>query len=369
MKKLKVVVVAALAIILFAGCKKETQKEFTAELAEQSKMNAGEYSIALNKVSIEAENADAPTRASMEMVAKMVSGTKISGDYLKDSKKEQLEMTMDFDLLGQKIPVEFFMNEKKQELYMNTVILTEIIDIAKEFDAEIPIEAKDLERLEGKYIHVTEKDMEESTAGDTAADSISGNLDTEIFSEYLDTLAPESFEKKEDTIKRTFTKKDIQGFIKYVEENGNKDEKKTAKDLKGSLDQLTKYEQTTTLNTQKNTQKTTLKLAAKNEDVTVSANLTLNNQAKESKKKITLPKAAETVSVKELEEIFASAQEQSALVPEEDFNDLLDVIRSGQAQLTQTEIDQIKETYKPYLTDEQYKQLEEALEQSGQLSA
>ena len=44
MKKVKLVMVTALALVLFAGCKQKPQEEFTAELAKQSEMNAGSYS-------------------------------------------------------------------------------------------------------------------------------------------------------------------------------------------------------------------------------------------------------------------------------------------------------------------------------------
>ena len=43
MKKVKLVMVTALALVLFAGCKQKPQEEFTAELAKQSEMNAGSY--------------------------------------------------------------------------------------------------------------------------------------------------------------------------------------------------------------------------------------------------------------------------------------------------------------------------------------
>lgn len=107
----------------------------------------------------------------------------------------------------------------------------------------------------------------------------------------------------------------------------------------------------------------------KDEDTTAQIGLTLNNQAKNSDKKIKLPKKAETISMEEFQEIVETAQENNSLVSEEDFNDLLDAIRSNGSQLSQAEIEQIKETYEPYLTEEQYKQLEEALDQASQMAA
>lgn len=368
MKKFRMVMVLALALVFFAGCKKETQKEFTAELAKQSEMNAGDYSIVIDKMTITNADADARTRASMDMGAKMISGTKISGDYLKDSEKKLIAMNMNIDVLGQKIPIKTFMDQKKKSLYLSTDFMTETANIMKEFNADVSLEAKDLEKLKGKYVHMTEEDLKEMTSGETDTDSLGKSTDSKLFSEYLDTLESDSFEKKDDTIKRTFTKKDIQGFIKYAKENGSKDEKKSIKELEENIDELTKYEQTTTLNTKKHTQKTTMKIAAKNDGATYSLDLTMNNQAKESKKKVELPKSAETMSMEEFEKVFENTQKNNSLVSEEDFNDLLAAIRSSGNQLSQAQIEQFKRTYKPYLTQEQYKQLEEALDQSIQTS-
>lgn len=370
MKKYRVIIGLAFALVLFAGCKKPTQDEFSEALAEQSKMNAGNYSLVIDNVEIKGgDEADAPARASMEMAAKMINGTKISGEYLKDDEKELLEMSMNVELLGQKVPVKFFMDQKKKSLYMSTEMLSEISQIAKEFGSEAPINESDLQKLKGKYIHIEEKDLEDKGANKANTDVVSGGFNSKLFREYAETLDSDSFEKKDDTITRTFTKKDIQGFIKYAKENGNSDEKKTAKDLEKKLDDLTKYEQTVTIDTKKNTQKTTLKLAAKNNGTTVSADVKIENQAKNSDKSVTLPKKADTVSTEEVEKIFSTTKEESSLISDEDFNDLLEAIRSGQTQLTQTQIDQLKRTYKPYLTEEQYKQLEEALDQSMQMSA
>lgn len=369
MKKLKVVMVLALALVFFAGCKKETQKEFTEELAKQSEMNAGEYSILIDKMTITGEEEDAQTRASMDMAAKMISGTKISGDYLQDSEKELVDLNMNVDVLGQKIPINMFMDQKKQSMYLDTGFMTEMMNIVKEFNADVSFEAKDFEKLNGKYIHITEEDMKKQADSKTDTSALTAGFNGKLFREYLDTLESDSFEKKEDTIKRTFTKKDIKGYIKYAKENGSKEEKKAVKELEKNLDDLTKYEQTTTLNTKKHTQKTTMKIAAENDGATVSLELTMNNQAKESDKKVELPKSADTISMEEFEKIMEDTQKKNnSLVSEEDFNDLLDAIRRGGGQFSQTQIDQIKRTYKPYLTEEQYKQLEEALDQSIQTS-
>lgn len=369
MKKFKAVMALAFVLVFFAGCKKETQKEFTQELGKQSEMNAGDYSIVIDKMTITGEEEDAQTRASMDMAAKMISGTKISGDYLQDSEKELVGLNMNVDVLGQKIPINMFMDQKKKSMYLDTGFMTEMMNIMKDFNADVSFEAKDFEKLNGKYIHMTEEDMKKQADGKTDTSALTAGFNGKLFREYLDTLESDSFEKKEDTIKRKFTKKDIQGYIKYAKENGNKDEKKAAKELEESLDELTKYEQTTTLNTKKNSQKTTMKIAAKNEGTTMSLDLTLNNQAKESKKKVELPKSADTISMKEFEKILEDTQRaNSSPIDEEDFNNLLDAIRRGGDQFTQEQIDQLKRTYKPYLTEEQYKQLEEALDQSIQTS-
>lgn len=372
MKKLKMVMAIAFALVLFSGCKKQTQTEFSEELAKQGEMNAGEYSAVIDKVVIEAnegEEPDASTRTMLDMASKMIGGTKVSGDYLVDFEKERLAMNMTVDGLGQKLPVEFFYDGKRPSVYFSTEFMSELVNLAKEMNPDIPFEAETFEQLKGKYIFDDQKDSKEEKESKEESNTLSGTLHSELFSEYLDTLESDSFEKKDDTIKRKFTKKDIQGFVTYAKENGSKEEKQDAKDLEKNLKDLTKYEQTTTLNTKKHTQKTTIKATAKNDTTTVSFDMTLNSQAKESKKKITLPKSADTISMEEFQEIIQGAQTNESLISEEEFNELLDAIKQGGSQFNQDQIDQIKSTYKPYLTDEQYKQLEEALDQSIQTAA
>ena len=247
--------------------------------------------------------------------------------------------------------------------------MTETVNIMKEFNAEMAFDAKEIEKLKGKYVQMTEEDMKKNANNKTDTSLAYENFDWEFLGNYLNTLDSDSFEKKDDTIKRTFTKKDIKGYIDYAKENGSKEEKKAVKELEKNLDDLTKYEQTTTLNTKKHTQKTKMKIAAKNDDSTVSMDLTMNSQAKDSKKKITLPKSADTISMEEFQKILDDAQKNESLVSEEEFNELLDAIKQGRGQFTQAQIDQIKSTYKPYLTEEQFKQLEEALDQSIETAA
>jgi uncharacterized lipoprotein YajG len=91
MKKFRVIIGLAFALVLFAGCKKPTQDEFSEALAEQSKMNAGNYSLVIDNVEIKGgDEADAPARASMEMAAKMINGTKISGNISRMTRKNCL---------------------------------------------------------------------------------------------------------------------------------------------------------------------------------------------------------------------------------------------------------------------------------------
>ncbi|MDT2600844.1 hypothetical protein P7D85_13745 [Enterococcus hulanensis] len=369
MKKFKVIMVIALALVVFTGCKKQTQKEFSEELAKQSEMNSGEFSAVIDKLTIETEDSDAPTRTMTDMAAKLISGTKVSGNYLIDFKKELLATNMTVDNLGQKLPIELYIDGKRPSTYMSTAFMSELVDIVKEFNPDIPFDAEMFEEVEGKYILDDQKESKEKDDAKTDVGTLSESLNSDLVSDYLGTLDPDSFEKKEDTIKRTFTKKDIQNFIKYAKENGDKDAKKEVKELEKNIDDLTEYKQTVTLNTKKHTQKSTMKLTVKSEDTTSTIDLTMNNKPKDSDKKIKLPKKADTISMEEFEKIIEDAQENTSLISEEDFNELLSVIRSNGSQLSQAQIEEFKSTYKPYLTDEQYKQLEEALDQAGQITA
>ncbi|MGL9730351.1 hypothetical protein [Enterococcus sp. DIV0756] len=106
-----------------------------------------------------------------------------------------------------------------------------------------------------------------------------------------------------------------------------------------------------------------MKFTATNDDRTLSAKISLNKQAKESKKKIKLPKSTDTISVEEYTKIMGDAQYREFSISDEEFNELLDAINQEGSFFIQEQIEQIKQTYKPYLTEEQYKHLEEALDQ------
>lgn len=363
------IVVLATALILFTGCKKQVQKEFSGELAKQSEMNAGEYSLEIDHLSIEAENADASTKAQMDMIAKMITGTKISGSYQLDSKEELLSMDMNVEALGQEIPLEFLMNQREGSFYVNTNFMAKAMELAKEFTAEIPIEESNIEALEGKYIQITDEDVKENVADQVTTDRMNDNLNSKLFSDYINTLDSDSFERKGDTITRTFTKEDMKGFVNYVNVHGDKAEKKEAKELKKNLNLLTEFKQKMVVDTNKHTQKATINFSVKNEGVTASATVKADNRAKESKKKLQLPKKNQVVTMKELEETMSSVQEQNTTVSEKDFNELLEGIRSGEAEFTQERMEQIRKGYKPYLSEEQYKQLEDALDQALQEAA
>lgn len=369
MKKLKVFVVIALVLLFFSGCKKQVQKEFSGELTKQGEMNSGEFSAVIDKITIDTEETDAPTRTMTEMATKIISGTKVSGNYLIDFKKELLAMDMTVDSLGQKLPVELNIDGKRPSVYISTAFMSELVEIIKEFNPDIPFDAETFEKLEGKYILDDQKESKGKDGSKIDMSTFSESLNSKLFSGYLNTLDSDSFEKKENTIKRTFTKRDIQNFIKYAKENGDKDAKKDVKELEKNINNLAKYKQTVTLNTKKHTQKTTMKLTIKNDDMTSTIDLTMNSQTKDSDKKIKLPQKSNTISMKEFEKIIEDAQKSSSLISEEDFKDLLDMIKSNGSKLSPEQIEEFKSTYKPYLTDEQYKQLEEALNQAREIAA
>lgn len=362
MKKLKVVIMMALMIIVFAGCKKENQKEFSAELAKQNEMNAGKYSIVVDELAIKGEEQDAPTRTSMEMIAKMVSGTKITGDYQKDTEAKLAKINMNIAALGQTVPLNMYfdMKENNPSVYLSTEFMSKALEIAKEFNAETPINARDFEQFKGKYIHLTNEDIEKNTAGKTQTSDITASFNSKHFVDYLDTLDADSFKQEGNTIQRTFTKKDIQGFFDYVKENGSKKEQASIKDAEKQLDQLSSYKQTTTLNTKKHAQKTTIQANAKSNGTNLSLKLTIKNDTKDSKQKIELPKKSDTISVEEFTEKISAGQQQGQFSQEE-FNEILADINNSNEQITPESAEQVKRAYKPYLTDEQFKQLEKAL--------
>lgn len=369
MKRVTLVFILTAALTLFTGCKQEVQKEFSNEMIKQSNMNAGDYSLEIDNLSITAEDADAPMRTQMDMVSKMINGSKVSGSYQLDDKEKLLSMNMNVEMLGQKIPVDFLMNQKNNSIYLNTNFMTKAMELAKEFNSELPIDQNSLESLKGKYIKITDEDVKKNSSNQLPADQINENLNSKLFIEYINTLDSNSFEKKENKITRTFTKNDIKGFVNYVNTHGNKTEKKEAKELKKNLNILKSFKQKMVLDTKKHTQNTAMDFSVQKEEVTVSAKVKVKSTSKEAKEKLYLPKMKQVVSMQELEKKISSVQESEYKIPEEDFNELLEGIKNGQLELSQEQIDQIKEEYQSYLSEQQYKQLEEVLDQVTQEAA
>ncbi|MGL9730352.1 hypothetical protein [Enterococcus sp. DIV0756] len=208
-------------------------------------MNAGEYSITIDKLMLTDMDEDAQTEATMTMWAKMISGTKIVGDYLKDSDKELIVMKMNIDLLDKKIPVDAFIDSKKKETYLGTDFATETVNAIKEYNSDVYFDPTAMELLEDKYILITEEDIKRSTNSKSDKSLAYINLDwNKIFREYINTLDSSSFEKKGNTIKWTFSKKELKSFIKYAEENSSEKEKKAVKELEKIADIFSNYEET-----------------------------------------------------------------------------------------------------------------------------
>lgn len=370
MKKFRIMMLTVLTLLLFSGCKQQTQQEFSEELIKQSERNAGDFSLRINQVDIEAKDAEESTRTRQELLAKMISGTKISGDYQQQRKQERLALNLSVDGLGQELPIQLFVDEKQPSVYLSTDFMTDIATLAKEFNSELPFEPQAFEQLQGKYLHLDEQTLEQQAEGAAVGEVRSGDFDFSLMSEYLATLEADSFETKADTIKRTFTKTDIQQFIKYVKENGDKSSKQVVEEGEKMVADLSKYRQTTTVNTKKHTQKTVLTFTLKNDDAEVSADVTLTSQAKDSNQEITWPKAADTLSLAEFQKIIEATQTTSETpISEEEFNELLAIIRNNGNQLTAEQIEALKEDYRAYLTEEQYKQFEAALKQAKETAA
>ena len=188
------------------------------------------------------------------------------------------------------------------------------------------------------------------------------NFNSKVCRNYFNTLDSETFEVNGETIKRKFTKKDIIEFIKFAKKEKLSGDKQIIKELEESMDHLIDYKQTTTLNLKKHSHKIKMFSAVKKDNMIIELELEVTNQAKESKKHIELPEKENRIPIRELAEVYKTS---NSIILSDDFNNLLEELKVNRDRFTQEQINQIKQAYKPYLTDEQYKKLEDVLIQSN----
>lgn len=223
MKKMMFNFVMGLTVLLVSGCGSNPKEEFLKEMnasAASKEYNAGKFEMGFEEITLHTkESLEANERLAMNMVTNQLKDIKITGDYSTD-KDFNYKVAVNMDLVGQKIPFQLVGN--KDQLYLSTDVLFSLLDLAEDFDAEIPFQRSDLKELEKKYVNMTDlgNSLAEQVNTDTTHSFKAESFDTEQYrktlEEWFQTLDEATFKKDKDELTHTFTKKEMGQLIKIV---------------------------------------------------------------------------------------------------------------------------------------------------------
>lgn len=400
LKKLVLGIAASLLTFSLAACGSDAQKEFVEEMYSTSskEFNAAKFNMSIKKLDYSGGSGDAAVR----MVANQLKDMTIDGTYAFDEKAEAMEMEINLNLLGEKIPLQ--MVGEKEKFYISTSFVSGITNLATAFGVPFELSKSDLAQLEGKYLDIAETG-DTLTSGKTKnnSDAIKNILpnDSKENKKYVSEMKKliESFDKKtftkeKDTLTHTFTKTE---FIKMLElandllkeekdynkANYDSTMKETIKMLKEDVDKLNVK---VSIN-QKN-KATDVEFAFDIKDTTdknanMSMVLALSMTPQKNNSKIKLPAKKDVITQDELSTImnslsgiaasstsssdanidYNSDPELQAAIDEQ-LNVLIEGINENSANLDKAAADEIRKSGEQVFNAEQMKKLNDALDKA-----
>lgn len=330
---------------VISGCSggANPQEEYKEELQKQSKMNSGTFDMTLDSLSIDAkeDNSNPENKMMFDVLEKQLKGISLTGSYQKDKKTKNQFVKLQLEAFGQEIPFDFYSDHQTKDVYVNAESYNAAIELLSQFNPDIPVHTEKTTNIEGKYILMTKKE--------TASVTGQENLPTEL-SKYIDKLDKDTFKKDGDKLTHRFTKKEIQSYLSKQEDN----QKETG------LEKLDKLSIDLTLDTKKHTKqgKITAETAVNGTNYTIK--MTMKQSAKNSDKSVQLPKKEAIIPFQEfLTEVTSPVQ-----VDDEHMAEILKNIDDNKAILDAETVENLKESYRQHMNDEQYQQLVQALDEA-----
>lgn len=362
-----------LLLLLLVGCGKSSQTKFIegSETFTKESQNGFDYELKLTDFSMPAEETG---NAYASMIANQLKDISIDGSFQQETDKN-FRLLMNLQLFGQTLPIEAVGNE--EATYLSTDYLPSILDLMNSFGVPIPVDEDKLNEIAGKYVDLETAQATYQSSDEEADQDALQTKELTAFTtdyqkqvkDYLASLPEDSFEEKEDKITHVFDEKEIMKVIDLWNETADsKDEYKDfsmPEDTTESLKEIKAFQVKMVYDTKKNTWKNQIKVTTGEEDSSeVSITMQMNLMPLAKKEAIKLPTKDQLVTSEEMEQIFPkeAASSSGVTITDEEFSELLDEIKENRAEIT----DEMKDTYltqlKPYLTEAQYKQLEEVLQ-------
>ncbi|SJZ97796.1 hypothetical protein SAMN02745116_02029 [Pilibacter termitis] len=368
MKKLVLGSITLLGTLLLAGCGAGNKEAFQKEYDDQTKAASATFEMKLTDLSLESDDTNASI---VSMVAAQLKDITISGDVAKDEKTNASETKMKIKALGKEIPITAI--GKGEDTYISTDYIESVFEIMSSFTGETSKLDKDaLNAIKGKFIST--KDAMENLQPDKKTTQDVFNAEEqkkiqEFMNKEFKALDEKAYTKKDDTITLTFGKKEM---VKVMEDYA-KEFPKNAKDVdtKAIEKSFQSFEVKMSYDTKSHKGTTKIKIATKKEDDIPSMKiaLTIDTTASDKKKTIKLPAKSEIISQEDLEKATAKVStpaqttKETTEISEEDFNEVLGILKEQSKSFTKEEIEEALKIYKDMdvFTDEQIKKLEEAL--------
>ena len=347
-------------LFIFTGCGPSPQEQYKEELQNQSKMNYESFKFTLDNVSIKSgdKNADSEDKLFNDVIEKQFKGMSLNGSILRDKKSKDILIKLNTNLLGQDLDFELFTSNKTKDYYVKADSYNQVVGFIQQFSPDkYPLQEIDQKMIEGKYILIT-KEIMDATSGETS--EVTKDSGKKLI-KFLDTLDKDSFKKDGDKITHRFTKKEL---LEYSKTLTDKEDKESQKVLKEQLDKLDKITIDLTVDTKNHTKigKVSAKNTVETGD-TYTVKLSAKQNAKDSNTSVKIPSKANTISFEEFAKEAVRGVTSDIQMTDEDMKEFLDAVRENKDSIDSRTAEKYKETYREYLTDEQYKEFVKVLDE------
>lgn len=383
LKKMFLGFTLVLGVLALTACGNDTRKEFTKALYSTSNKDFTSAKFDMSIKEFDMQTSDTTGSAYINIIANQIKDLKIDGNYSLDEKEEAYEMEMNFNFLGQKIPIQLV--GQKEKTYVSTSFVSSLLELAKSFQVPLEISASDLKKLDGKYMDVQETG--ESLAAETTTDSSNPfkNINpasentSKMFTELKKTVESfdkDSFKKDGDKISHTFTKKEILELMdvmkKVAKEEKDTDSEKEIDDAISSLkDTYEKLDVKTTVDTKTSAVSCEMAMKAKSDsdEEVFSMTIAFSVEPQKNKQKISLPNKNDILSQDEVNEILSGiTNSQTTSADDEDVDGQVDEmiaqIEANPEVVTEEVAKSIRESGELYLNADQMKRLNAALDKA-----
>jgi len=379
-KKLLSVTLLVTVGLSLGGCVQNAKADFSKQIEAASKTKKNNITVDIGISDIQLSNATSSDPLTGMMMTQF-KAIKLSVENIKDSKnKDLMETNIKLDGLGTRIPVKIISSTSKNEskVYLSTDTLSSIIDMVESFSGEkLVSNPDDLKLLKGKYVNLA--DLVEQTENTKSIKEISKELtvnekfnqayDKEVV-DYLKQLDNKTFEKKNNVVSHTFTFKEIKEIIdlrdKVIKSNKEFKNIEPSASLKARLKEFSDISVKVAANKKDGsfdmdfTMKPTEQKVKS--DGLKSLKLNAKISYKMSDKTIKLPAKDQIISDAEMNQIF-SQPDVSTTLTDDEFSQVTSALEEAKkaGPIDEETQKELLTTYKDYLTEDQYKKLEEAM--------